>query len=607
MTELFSEFPKTGYAEWLTQLKADLKSDNVDRLLNTPVEALQLPFFLDETNVKIAGSPATFRSRHHPEFAFANNWETCVTVKTDDLLLANKQTLQALEHGATSIRYTGFGISNQEELILTLKNVIPIIISIHFDCGEASPSLLFMYADEVKRRGIDSSEIKGSIGVDPLGDFAFKGSFEYNQQESFSMLSALINAGTTELPAFKTLTVNATNWHNAGASADQELTFCLSTLAEYFSNLQSDTPVEHIARAVQLRFSSGSDYFLNIAKFRSIRILWAMFLQGYGLQAEQFPLYLSSETALRNKTMYDPANNLLRATLESMSAVIGGTDEHTVHPHDVIFGEPTEDSRRIALNIQHLLSYESHLDKVVDASAGSYYIETLTHELTQKAWAAFLELEEQGGFIACLRKGIIQEQVSLFKASLEKDIRTRKRVLVGVSSFARAQESVVFTHENEIDPLRKASEIIPVESFREVALFESLRRMYTVSSIPKALLICFGDAQKQAARASFSADFLAIAGFECEVGDSSVSILEQLYSRKANDAAVIVLCAADEEYASAVTQLRETKWPDKPVLIAGKPDNTDELIRYGIHDFIYLGCDAVSVFNKLALKLFIES
>jgi methylmalonyl-CoA mutase len=607
MTELFSEFPQTGYDDWLKQLKSDLKSDQVDHLLNTSVEDLQLPFYLDETTQKIAGSPAAFRSQYHPEFAFANQWEKCVNVKTDDLVQANKQTLQALEHGAGAIRYTGFGISNQEELILTLKNVIPSIISIHFDCGEASPSLLYMYADEVKRRGIDSHEITGSISVDPLGDFAFKGSFEYNQQESFSILSALINTGATDLPAFKTLSLNATNWHNAGATASQELAFCFSALAEYFSNLQSNTSLENLAKAVQLRFASSSDYFLNIAKFRSIRLMWSMFLKGYGVQAELFPVYLSSETALRNKTIYDPANNLLRATLESMSAVIGGTDEHTVHPHDVIFKESTEDSRRIALNIQHMLNYESQFDKVSDAASGSYYIETLTQELVRKAWAVFLELEENGGFVKCMHNGLIQEKLNFSKTSLEKNIRTRKHVLVGVSAFAQPQETISFTNETEQDPLRKEPEIVPVEPFREAALFESLRRMYTLSAIPNAFLVCFGDARKHIARAAFSADFLSIAGFETERGNSSQSILEQLRSKEANDAAVIVLCAADEDYAEAVLQLSEIKWTDKVVLIAGKPENTDELIRKGIHDFIYTGCDAVSVFNKLALKLLIES
>jgi len=329
-----------------------------------------------------------------------------------------------------------------------------------------------------------------------------------------------------------------------------------------------------------------------------------MLLKGYELDATIIPLYLSTETALRNKTMYEPYTNLLRATTESMSAIVGGTDEHTVHPHDVIFNNPTSDSTRISLNIQHLLREESQFDKVVDVSAGSYLIEKLTQELTVNAWNLFLELEEKGGFVDSLRAGIIQEKISASRTSIEKNIRTRKRILVGVSGYAQPSENVTMNAVFERDPLRKLPEIKPVETFREAAVFESLRRTFTLESAPKAFLARFGKTARSEVRASFSEDFLAICGFISEKGNIEDPLIEQVHSEAAKKAMIIVLCAADEDYAEAIDTLQSSGWPTKPVLIAGKLPDAEALQKKGIHDFIYIGCDAGALFLKLADQLF---
>jgi methylmalonyl-CoA mutase len=271
-----------------------------------------------------------------------------------------------------------------------------------------------------------------------------------------------------------------------------------------------------------------------------------------------------------------------------------------VHPHDSIFRIPTEASRRTALNIQHLLHDESNLDKVADAAAGSYVIEQLSHDLCQMAWALFLQIEEKGGFVAALRSGFIQDQVVASRSLLEHALKTRKRSLVGVSSFASARDKVKVEIQSQRDPLAKLPEIRIVESFREAAVFESLRRAFTMEGNPNAFLAQFGDPAKRSARAGFAAELLSAGGFISQKGDPSVALIDQLHSKAAEDAQVIVLCAADEDYLAAVELLIKDGWPEVPVIIAGKPADSIQLEELGIHDFIYIGCDVAAVLGRLS-------
>jgi methylmalonyl-CoA mutase len=598
---LFSEFKHTQFQDWKAQLLIDLKKDSVDNLLMTRIEELDVPVYLESENAPTSQSISSLRKAHHPEFASANDWEICVNIDTADLVKANKQALHALENGATAIRFTGHEISNQEELILVLRNILPDIARIHFDCGEASASLLFMYQDEIARRKLDPLCIQGSVSLDPLGDFAFQGSFAYSKEESMQLLSASVDFSSIHLPLFKTINVNASTWHNSGASAVQELALAISVMNEYFIELKSDK--EKIARAMQVSMAAGSEYFLQIAKFRSMRILWHMLLEGHGLNADSFPLWISSETASRNKTLYDPHNNTLRATTEAMSAIIGGSDELTIHPHDMFYKIPDESSQRTALNIHHLLHDESNLDKVLDVASGSYVIEQMTSDLIDKAWKLFLTIEEKGGFVAALRVGFIQDQLVQSRAAIEKNIRTRKRSLVGVSTFADAKASVHVEIHSQRDPLSKLPEIRVVEPFREATVFESLRQAFTLEKSPSVFLAVFGDELKRNARAGFAAEFMAVGGFVSTTGEAQVALIDQLQSEAALKAQVIILCSDDDAYLQAVETLLKDGWPSVPVIIAGKPSNAQQLEELGIHDFIFIGCDVAAVLGNLSEEI----
>jgi methylmalonyl-CoA mutase len=314
-------------------------------------------------------------------------------------------------------------------------------------------------------------------------------------------------------------------------------------------------------------------------------------------------LWISSETASRNKTLYDPHNNILRATTEAMSAIIGGSDELTIHPHDIYYKIPDEASQRTALNIHHLLHNESNLDKVLDVASGSYVIEQMTSDLIEKAWKLFLTIEEKGGFVAALRSGFIQDQLVLSRAAIEKNIRTRKRALVGVSTFADAKASVHVEIQSQRDPLAKLPEIRVVETFREASIFESLRQAFTLEKSPSAFLAVFGDEVKRNARAGFATEFMAVGGFVSTTGEAQVALIDQLQSEAALNAQVIILCSDDDSYLQGVETLLKDGWPSVPLIVAGNPSNAQQLEELGIHDFIYIGCDVAAVFGNLSEEI----
>lgn len=594
MKASFKEFEIPNEEAWIHQIKKDLKTDDVSKILHQEIDEISSKIAYQEIPSQ-SFSAFNNRELHHPEFAFANDWEILVSIKTDDLKACNKNALKLLEHGASGISFTGFEISNQEELRLVLKGIDCEIARVHFNCGEATPSLFYLYLDEVQRMNLDASKCFGSIAWDPLGDFIFNGSFNYSKEESIQLTEVLLSTSKNYLPGFKTITINGARWHNAGASATQELATVLSLTAEYAINLQDKHSFPEIFNNMQVQLASGSEFFIQLAKFRAIRILWNMLLKGFSSELS-VPLWLQSETSLRNKTKFDAHSNLVRGTLESMAAIIGGTDEHLVHPLNYHFEEVTEDSQRLALNIQHLLKYEAGFDKVLDASAGSPYIEHLTSELVEKSWSLFLEIESKGGYTSAVRLGFLQDLIKSNRSKIEEAVRKRKRGIIGVNRFANAEEKLVLELNQAKDPLSKLPEIKVLEPYFEASSFESVRRLVNLDKQAKACLVLTGDPLKSKQRATFAKDFLSSGGFEVVQTDSDVQLIDQLHSENIMTADLIVLCSSDEEYEAILEIVNSENKLQKPLWIAGNPINTVQLRKLGADDFIYLGCDAIKVF-----------
>jgi methylmalonyl-CoA mutase len=279
----------------------------------------------------------------------------------------------------------------------------------------------------------------------------------------------------------RTIHLNASNFNNAGADIVQELAFGISMGSEYMTQLTSrGLSTDMAASKIRFSFGIGSKYFPEIAKLRAARLLWSVIVKGFLPEHnESMKMDIHTVTSSWNSTVYDPYANMLRTQTEAMSSILGGTDSLTVEPFDSVFRDSDEFSERIARNQQLILKEESYFDKVVDPSAGSYYIETLTNMIAESAWKLFLEIEDQGGFISSLKSGLIQRKLLSSAEKRRSDIESGREKLLGANLFPDSKESA--PSDIDLDKVFRSQVydtdlfIDPIRLFRGSEEYEELR------------------------------------------------------------------------------------------------------------------------------------
>ncbi len=414
-------FPPTDKSAWRAQVQKEQKSsqngeDAYERLRWATEEGFLLePYY---TADDLAALPLnTIQSAQKQSPGWLNAPERTITdEKADNLVLRD-----VLARGV-------------DALVLNLPDHLNRI-------GEVLPRLLtgIKLSDTPVFFRLASQHITDFIRtLKTIAPYQLKGGLLTDSYDSTAEVTRL----TTDSPQFRTICASGHTFHNAGATATQELAFTLASLADTYDQLTNDgLTIEQLVPKTIVSMSVGTSYFREIAKLRALRVLLARFLSAYSY-SHPAPFFLHCQTS----TFYDAATtantNLLRATTEAMAAVIGGCDALTVHPYDTVLGKSPERefADRIARNVSVLLKEESYLDKVTDPSAGSYYIETLTHTLAEAAWALFLDIEKQGGFAKALANGFVQTEIERsYQAKIEA-VRHGK-VLVGVTKFRSDEPS----------------------------------------------------------------------------------------------------------------------------------------------------------------------
>ncbi|HET6436610.1 MAG TPA: methylmalonyl-CoA mutase family protein [Anaeromyxobacter sp.] len=371
--------------------------------------------------------------------------------------------------------------------------------------------------------------------------------------------------------------VRADLLHEAGAHAVQELGYALSAGVERLSGLAEKQPVEVAAPQVEFVFAVGPSYFVEIAKLRAARLLWAQVVSAFGAQGDEaLRMRLDVRTPRRNKSVFDRYTNLLRVTTEALSAVIGGCDRLTVEP----FGF----DEHLALNLQRILEEETHLDAVADPAGGSYYLEALTDAVARAAWKLFQEVEQAGGYAKVLASGAIERALAETRAAREKALSGRRRALVGVNNFPNTLEQ-----DPEIEPPPAEKGALP--QFRLAEPFERIRlrtraHARATGRTPKVLLLKRGDPKMKSARATFCLNFFGCAGFQVVEGED----LDP-------EADLLVLCSSDPEYLAFAGDVCPRA--KAPVLVAGNPKEQLEALRTaGVQGFVHIQSDAVETLTE---------
>ena len=414
MGKLFEEFSHKTLKQWNDKIISDLKGNNYENLIWESPENIKVdPIYNTESTNKLKGD-CTFNHL---------DWEIEQSLNNP----TNKQILNCLNKGTSALLLKDIPSYDLENL---LENVLIQYIQTNIQFKSIKNSL-DTFISLIEKRGLEKQSIKGSLHFDPLMDCLKKGALNNDLWENFRLIQEKI----IDLKAFKSINIQGVEYHNAGASISQELAFTLAQLSEYFTNVPHLEP-----NKIQISLGVSTNYFFEIAKFRAIRILWTQILNAF--KKNFIPLYLRAETGLRTCTIFDPYVNMLRTTSQSMSAALGGANIINTSSFNAAFKNDDDFAQRIARNISLILKEESYFHKVSDPSAGSYYIENLTNELSLKAWALFQEIEANGGWIKAVQSNFIQDIIENNAAKQKQSLESNKTHLLGTNLFPNLEEKM---------------------------------------------------------------------------------------------------------------------------------------------------------------------
>ena len=629
---LLAEFPVVSTQQWKDLVIRDLKGADYDKkLLWRTNEGFNVqPFYraedidgLKATDVKPGAFPYVRGTKP------TNEWYVRQDITVENAAEANKKALNVLSRGATSL---GFKLKKADlspaYIAELLKDIVPTAVELNFQiCVSKGAELATILTEYFKANGFyaDPTLLVGSINIDPVDRILVEGanlSKEFVINKTKSVVQASMG-----LPFYKVIGVNATTLSNAGAFCAQELGYALAWGNEYLSSL-IETGVEKsiAAKKIKFNFGVGSNYFMEIAKFRAARMLWAQIVMAYepkclredcpnnkpdGLCRCAAKMRIHAETTQFNMTIYDANVNMLRTQTEAMSATLAGVDSLTVLPYDIAFKNSDEFSERIARNQQLLLKEESHFDKVTDPGAGSYYIETLTKELAEQAWKIFLDVEEKGGFFEVVKSGELQREVKATAAIRLKAISGRKEILLGTNQFPEFTQKALTKMDaaklvsTDIDDCGCSTAGVetlkPVRGSKE---FEELRLATEKSAkTPKAFMLTIGSLSMRLARAQFSGNFFACAGYEIIDNLGFDSVEEGVKAALEANADLVVLCSSDDEYTEFAPAAYELLKDKAILVVAGAPANMDELKAKGIDHFISVKSNLLETLQGFNNKL----
>lgn len=614
--KLFSDFSPVSTEQWMEKVTADLKgADFEKKLVWRTNEGFKVkPFYRMEdleglkTTDALPGEFPYLRGNKKDN----NEWLVRQEIKVEDPAEANAKALDILNKGIDSL---AFRVKAKEldaaYIEVLLKDICAECVELNFStCQGHVVELANLLVEYFKKKGCDLNKLKGSINYDYFNKMLAKGKEKGNMVET---AKALI-AATEALPGYQVINVNALTLNNAGAYIYQELGYALAWGNEYLNQLtEAGVSAATIAKKMKFNFGISSNYFLEIAKFRAGRMLWADIVNSYLAEGDckcAAQMKIHAETSSFNLTVFDSYVNLLRTQTEAMSAAIAGVDSMTVVPFDKAYETPNDFSERLARNQQLLLKEESHFDKVIDPAAGSYYIENLTVSIAKQAWDLFLAVEDEGGFYAAVKAGKVQEAVNASNKARHEAVAKRKEILLGTNQYPNFTELA-----GEKRPLEAVcccgghhdtcEKDVPSLNFdRAASEFEALRlQTETSGKRPKAFMLTIGNLAMRQARAQFSCNFLACAGYEVVDNLGFSTVEEGVEAAVAAKADIVVLCSSDDEYAEYAVPAFKALNGRAMFIVAGAPACMDELKAAGIENFIHVRVNVLETLKEYNAKL----
>ena len=597
--KLFTEFPPVSTEQWEAVITTDLKGADYERKLvwKTGEGFNVRPYYRAENlaEVEYLGAEAG-------QFPYVrgvskdNTWRVHQTISVECAAKANEEALKLLNSGVDSLGFCFCDACACEvDVDALLKDIVPTAVELTF-CNTNVKSLAAL-AEKVlaKYADVEKDALRINFCFDPImRNLSEEGEFCCGTgDECFDTIAKFIKA-TAEYKHVRVINVAGALFSNAGSTIVEELGFTLAAAHEYIVKLmERGLSIDEVARKIRFTFAVTSNYFLEMAKFRAARLLWANIVKAYNPEKNcSCKMRAHAVTSTWNQTVYDPYVNMLRGTTEAMSAAIAGVHSLEVRPFDYAFEAPTEFSKRIARNTQLLLKHESHFDQVIDPAGGSYYIETLTKSIAKK-----------GGYIAAFNEGFVVERVKASAAAKDKNIATRRLILLGANQYPNftevADEAICECCVNR--EVKEGNVLVP---YRGAMAFEAMRlKVDRSGKAPKAFMLTCGTLGMARARAQFSCNFFACAGIRVEDNTFFKSVEEGVEAALASKAEIVVVCASDDDYATVAPRVKELLGDKAILVVAGAPACAPELEAQGITNFINVKSNVLETLKDYLNKL----
>ncbi len=678
--KLASEFPPADYAAWRKLAEAALNGAPFDKKLVThmrdgfDVQPIYTADDLDGDTAQIHdGLIATHQKLPTGDDTKETGWDIRQLHAHPAPKAVNSAILEDLENGVTSVLLRldhaarfgntasgddaglgGIMIYNLEDLKQVLAGVYTNLAPVALDGGAAALPFAALLAARITQDD-DSKDAAPAFNLDPIGTLAREGYCPTNIEDALEQTASFAQTVSTNFPHATAVTVNSTCWYNAGATDSMELAIALATGLAYFRALvKGGMDGAKAAASITFTTAIGADFFAGIAKLRALRLMWRRVLQASGV--ENGPVCITAISADQIMTKVDPWVNMLRTTVTSFAAGLGGADSVVCLPYDHTIGLPDSFSRRIARNTQLILQEESNVHQVIDPAGGSWFIENLTRDLALNAWQKFQEIEGKGGIVSTVENGSLAREIADQWQKRESRVATRRDPLTGVSEFPNIDEAAVTCEAPDIAALRadatarqsaasddighdfadlvKAAEngasiaqlfnalyhdatptrITPLAQHRLSEAFEGNRRRASAhkqetGTAPQIFLCNIGRVAEHTARASFSRNFFGAGGIEAISNNGFAKGHDATNAFGDSGAKIAIICGSDTQYAEHAAEMAKALKAAgaRRIYLAGHPgDNRAAFEAAGIDDFIFVGSDVVAtttaVLDHLGVK-----
>ena len=605
---LFSDFTAPSRQEWRDKIEVDLKgADYQKKMVWRTNEGFSMePFYRKEDVENLAlvnALPGEFPYVRGNKAA-DNEWYVRQDIKCDCPKAANEKALDILNKGVDSL---GFAIPAKQlsaEYIKTLLDGIYVeCVELNFKtCQRHTLELAKLLVAYFQEKGCDKTKIVGSICFDPIEKILSKGK---DRSDLIAQAKEMVEV-LKDFPNFRAVAVNAYKLTDAGAYSYQDLGYALAWGNEYLAAMvEAGVAPEVAAQNIKFNLGINGVYFMEIAKIRAARMLWAQIVGQYTADKESAKMHICAVTTTYNQTLFDSYVNLLRSQTEAMSAALGGVESMVVVPFDTPYETPTDFAERISRNQQLLLKEECHFGRIVDVAGGSYFLETLTKALAEQAWKLFLDVEEKGGFLKEALAGNIQNTINETNAARHGNAGKRKEFLLGTNQFPN------FSEKSEgKEPAAgccccaEEGEVTALKPTRLASDFETLRlTTEKAKKVPVAFMLTIGNLAMRQARAQFSCNFLAAAGYKVIDNLGFATVEEGVDKALEAGADIVVICSSDDEYAEYAIPAFKYLNGRALYVVAGAPACTDDLKAAGIENFIHVRSNQLETLKEYNAKL----